>query len=847
MRIYKTSLLYRALLIAGLVSLGGCNFSNEVADYQAPEPPPEPDYSSPLPAQDPLSTFDDDDELSADIRWTTYGVPYVKADNLESLGFGVGFAFANDNICVLADQIVKFNSQRSMYFGPNNPIGSNNNQNLIDDFGYLALGIRDNAEQGFDSLSEESQALLTGYAAGYNQYLRETGVNNIDPTCAGQPFVQEITPIDLLTYAQGVALLPGASNFTGAVFVAAPPNQNYLPQPVAPTQQAMDLAPVHVEMPEPNPTEMGSNGWAIGSELSATGNGMVLANPHFPHTGNQRFWQFGTEIPGELKVVGGSLSGMPGIVNIGFNDHVAWTHTFSTANRFVVHQLALDPEDETGTHYMVDGESVPMTTKTHQIQVNTGNGLITLEKTSYHSEFGTIIKVPNSPLTWGTDPYGKDVAYAIYDANLPNFEIFDHWLAMNRARNIEEYRQSFVDYTGTVFNNAMAADEDGDVFFTDGSSVPNLSDETIAQWQGNTVLQGISASAGFPVVPGTSASHKADGKMPFSKAPQLLRNDFVQNSNDSFWLTNPDSPIEDVSPLWGPIGNQQSLRSRLGQQMLAEGGSVDGLFSRDDIEAKLLNNRAFLADAILEDLVALCMAQGENPVNTAAGAMSVKPGCDVLAQWDGTMNKESVGAVLFREFASEWSRDPQWQVPYDAEQPLTTPSGLKQSTAPLVLLGNAMARIQSVGLSIDAPLGEVQFVERALPDGTPSGNRLPWGGANNIEGGFNVFRANTGSDGTIYPRLIYPQLEGSNLAANGAGYHISYGSSWMFTMEFTDDGPQAQGLLSYSQSRNILSDHYLDQTQLYSQEPQLRPIWYDDADIDDNVIEQRTITQSPAN
>jgi len=451
--------------MAGVVSLSGCNFSNEVAEYQAPETPSEPDYSSPLPAQDPLSTFDDDDELSADIRWTTYGVPYIKADNLESLGFGVGFAFAKDNICILADQIVKFNSQRSMYFGPHNPIGSNNNQNLIDDFGFLALGIRDNAEQGFDSLSEESQALLTGYAAGYNEYLSETGVNNIDPTCAGQPFVQEITPIDLLTYAQGVALLPGASNFTGAVFVAAPPNQSYMPQPVAPSQQAMTLNPVHIEMPEPNPTEMGSNGWAIGSKMSATGNGMVLANPHFPHTGNQRFWQFGTEIPGELKVVGGSLSGMPGIVNIGFNEHVAWTHTFSTANRFVVHQLALDPEDETGTHYLVDGESVPMTTKTHQIQVNTGNGLITLEKTSYHSEFGTIIKVPNSPLTWGTDPYGKDVAYAIYDANLPNFEIFDHWLAMNRARNIEEYRQSFVDYTGTVFNNAMAADEDGDVFF----------------------------------------------------------------------------------------------------------------------------------------------------------------------------------------------------------------------------------------------------------------------------------------------------------------------------------------------------------------------------------------------
>ena len=205
-----------------------------------------------------------------------------------------------------------------------------------------------------------------------------------------------------------------------------------------------------------------------------------------------------------------------------------------------------------------------------------------------------------------------------------------------------------------------------------------MSDETIAQWQSNAVLQGISASAGFPVVPGTSASHKADGKMPFSKAPQLLRNDFVQNSNDSFWLTNPNNPIENVSPLWGLIGNQQSLRSRLGQKMLAEGGSVNGLFSREDIANKLLSNRAFLAEAVLDDLVDLCTAQGSNPVNTAAGAMSIKPGCDVLAQWDGTMNKDSVGAMLFREFASEWSRNPQWQVPYDASQPLTNPQRFEE-------------------------------------------------------------------------------------------------------------------------------------------------------------------------
>src|SRR5690606_12973922 len=166
--------------------------------------------------------------ISADVTWTNYGVPYVKADNLESLGFGVGYAFAQDNLCILADQIVKFNSKRSFYFGPDAVPGSGDSENLLTDFGFLTLGIRDNAEVGFEQISEKAQALLTGYAAGYNKYINETPEADMDPTCAGQPWVQDITPIDLMTYAQGVALLPGAANFTGPLFLGVPNNQTFV-------------------------------------------------------------------------------------------------------------------------------------------------------------------------------------------------------------------------------------------------------------------------------------------------------------------------------------------------------------------------------------------------------------------------------------------------------------------------------------------------------------------------------------------------------------------------------------------------------------------------------------------
>ena len=77
----------------------------------------------------------------------------------------------------------------------------------------------------------------------------------------------------------------------------------------------------------------------------ANGKGGLLANPHFPHEGNLRFWQSHLTIPGAMNVMGGSLQGMPGVINIGFNEHVAWTHTFSTARHFLIYQLALNEND----------------------------------------------------------------------------------------------------------------------------------------------------------------------------------------------------------------------------------------------------------------------------------------------------------------------------------------------------------------------------------------------------------------------------------------------------------------------------------------------------------------------
>ncbi|AGP85644.1 acylase [Alteromonas mediterranea] len=825
-----------ALSLTALLSACGDN-DNDFSNIQQPAPTPP---TSPAPAPEPIPAFSPDGTLSADVTWTKYGVPHVKADTLESMAYGVGYAFARDNLCVLADQILKYNSERAKYFGPDAVPGSGDSEHLINDFGFITLGIRELAEENLPRLSANSRAMFQGYTAGYNRYLNETPVDEQDQSCAGQPWVTEIDSVDLLTYSLGVALLPGAANFLGPMFIAAPEGESYLPTPTASSTEStasIKIAPT-VKVPDRNPQEMGSNGWGLGSDKTTNGKGMVLGNPHFPHTGNLRFWNFHAQVPGHLNVTGGSLMGLPGAVNIGFNENVAWTHTFSTAEHFVVYQLTLDENDEAGLTHVVDGNRRTIYEKPMQIDVAVGGGqTITLEKTAYYTNYGPMIEVP------GNFDWSDTNAFAIKDANLPNFDIVDHWLAMNMATSMDEFKQAFKDYDGVIFNNTMAASSDGQVFYIDDSTVPNLTETAIEQLTTNPLLIQTKAAAGFTVLPGNISQFDFEGPVPYEEAPKYEGTDSVQNSNDSYWLTNLNSPIVVSNPLFGNVDNQQSLRSRMGQQFIENEAGSDGTFTPQEVEGLLFNNRSYLAENILPSLLEACANQGDTPVNVDGTAVDISVSCAALEDWDGTMNLTSTGAHVFREFAFQFNQAPQWETPFSLEMPVTTPSGLMQNDVTLQQLARATQVIEEAGIAFDAPLGDVQFVERSLPDGTASGVKLPWAGAHNIEGGFNVFDVSSNRNGTLLPRHSYETINNNTaMSAQAEGYHINYGTSWAMVINFTDEGPKGRGILTYSQSRKYGSEHFLDQTRLYSTQPTLRDIYFTEEEIEANKIEHVTLS-----
>ena len=57
------------------------------------------------------------EQATADIRRTSFGVPHIRADNERGLGYGIGYAYAQDNLCLLANEVVTVNGERARYFG----------------------------------------------------------------------------------------------------------------------------------------------------------------------------------------------------------------------------------------------------------------------------------------------------------------------------------------------------------------------------------------------------------------------------------------------------------------------------------------------------------------------------------------------------------------------------------------------------------------------------------------------------------------------------------------------------------------------------------------------------------
>ncbi|MEV4465023.1 acylase [Micromonospora echinofusca] len=736
----------------------------------------------------PAAARHQDGGYSAEIRRASYGVPHITARNFASLGFGVGHVQAEDNICVIAEKVVTVNAERSRYFGAASPTDANVRSDLfhrkaIDDrtAERLLRGPRD----GVHSPSNEVRDQIRGFVAGYNSYLRRTGAANLtDPACRGKPWVRPLTELDMWRTSWASMVRASSRAVLDGIVAAAPPTAT---GPAA-VLDAPGAAAV-VAASDGAPAGVGSNAYGLGARATTHGGGMVLANPHFPWEGAERFYRMHLKVPGRYDVEGAALIGDP-IIEIGHNRTLAWSHTVSTARRFVWHRLALVPGDPTS--YYVDGRARKMTTRTVTVQVPApGGGTVPVSRTFHDTHFGPVVVVP------GTFDWTATAAYAITDVNATNNRAFDGWLEMGRAKTVRELKRVLDRHQFLPWVNVIAADARGEALYADHSVVPRVTDELAAACI-PAPFQPLYASSGQAVLDGSRSAcalgRDRDAVVPGILGPANLpirfRADYVTNSNDSHWLANPEAPLEGFPRIIGNERTERSLRTRLGVEQVRERlAGTDGLPGRGYTTSRLwqtvFGNRAYGGELLRDDLVALCAA---HPTATASDGTTVdlRGACAALKGWDLRVDLDSRGAHLFTEFALAGGI--RFADAFDAADPVRTPSRL-DTADPRVLTALADAVRKLAGIPLDARLGNIQTEPRG-------DRRIP------IHGG----RAEAG----VFNMIISP-------LAPGVGYpKVVHGSSFVMAVELGRDGPSGRQILTYSQSSNPNSPWYADQTRLYS-------------------------------
>src|SRR3954452_18822380 len=143
----------------------------------------------------------------ARITYTSHGIPHIVAGDYESLGYGEGFAPARTSICNLADTVMTARGLRSRYLGPDKRYNDGvtlDATNLQTDTLFTDIRnrgvVRHLLADPKAGPGRETRALVRGYAAGGNKYLRSIGGSRhvTDPTCRGRAWVRaDTTPFDI--------------------------------------------------------------------------------------------------------------------------------------------------------------------------------------------------------------------------------------------------------------------------------------------------------------------------------------------------------------------------------------------------------------------------------------------------------------------------------------------------------------------------------------------------------------------------------------------------------------------------------------------------------------------------
>lgn len=456
---------------------------------------------------DRSAALDAADTYDVEIIRDSFGVPHIYGQRDVDAAFGLAYAHAQDDFKTMQGLIPFYRGQLGRSLGMDG---------LAIDFLVEWLDARAHVVNHLDKqITPALRAHLQAYADGVNYY---AALNPDEMNPAYFPMTVE----DLATgFSLQHLLFYGFESHVIELFADSPQRELAHPPAHSPISRKIGA----------NGLPVGSNAFAVNRHKSADGATRIVINSHQPLTGPVAWYEAHVKSQEGWDMHGGLFPGSP-FISKGFNPDIGWGVTVNKPDLVDTYKLTRDPQND--DHYMLDGQSLPLDKRTIWLKLKIiGNLFVPIPRTALASQHGPAIETNH-----GT--------YALRFAGHKELRQPAQWLAMNKARSLEEFKAAMA-MQAIVSFNFVYADASGNVYFLHNGKIP----ERAAGWDWSQYLPGDRSDLiwqnqiGFEDMP--QITNPASGYLlsanqtPFNvtaKADNLRRADYAESLGFQTRMTN---------------------------------------------------------------------------------------------------------------------------------------------------------------------------------------------------------------------------------------------------------------------------------------------------------------------
>lgn len=638
-----------------------------------------------------------------EIYRTEYGVPHILADDLEAMGFGLGYVQSEDYGASVAVSMAVSRGTLSRHLGADEL-----------DADFVARETHARAMETFHQLDSRARQVYAGFAEGVNRYIRlhpDEYPSWVRPDFTGVDALAR----DVQTWSRRDAVRFTARLGAGEAGRGRPGRDA--------DQTGRESAESILD---------GSNAWAFHGSRTESGRPILLRNPHLSWDGEHdllerpsglTYYEAHVRVPGVIDFYGDFRIGTAfGIIG-GFNPNLGWTTTNNYPTLSQVYRLDTHPALE--EHAVLDGRPLPLTRHDEVVDYLTDGGRTAVERrTSWRTPYGPVIHRTDEHIYVLKDPRDGEFRRGEQFLRMMMAESLDEWLEVTRMR-------------AHPTSNFTYADRDGNIAHYYNARLPRLP---------HPVTGDTAAHA-------SSADDMWSELVPWEELPLYLNppGGYVQQANDPPDYTNLGVPMDrDTMP-----ANLPEPRLRLRSQLSLDLAARSGRVSLEDVIRLKHSPRMLMAERVMDDLLGAVREADESAAAAhdasriggdpaAAGDAALREAAEVLAAWDRTAAADSRGGVLFERWAGEYfgaaPNSAGWRQRWDPARPAETPFGLRDPAAARKALAAAAASLEQEGIALDALWGEVHRVVRGDVD-------VPVSGCPATLGCFRTLSFGSGEDG----------------------------------------------------------------------------------------------------